>query len=864
MRWGPGPVFHFECLATSRRWQTYAVRSFGVVALLVAMGTIAFSRNAMDVGNSWRDYAQLGESYFYAMIGVELALVMLAAPAATAGAISLDRARGTLAHVLVTDLSDVEIVLGKLGARLLPVLGLVAYSWPVLAISSLLGGIDPIALVLAFAVIVAVGVFGCTLALALSVWARKTYEVILATYTVWILGLLLWPIWLGLMHAGVLGPLPPWTLLFNPFYVAFAPYAAPGKLEFSDYLGFFGVTLAASALLTILAVRRMRPVARRGSIDARRGPRLGLLGRVSRWLPGPSLDRNPVLWREWHRSRPSPWMMVLLTLLMGTTGVLCLGGAIAFWKNGVDFLTGNTWEMAGVYSYLLHVIFGLLMLSAIAPTSMSEERQRGSLDVLAATALSTRDIVVGKWLGTFRLAALMAVGPGLLALATATAREASSVAIAPGMPPEYYRMIPLGGRIFGVLVVIATILAHGALITSIGLALAVWIRRQSRAIALCVALFILIAAAWPTFASITIGWPVLRSRDLPSFSPIVACFKFIRTFVVRRDFLADGILWWGSFWAVEVFVLALGLLWLTVLTFDRCFDRIPDRIWRVPVRAAVVVILAGLIGAGSLVPAVGTWINGVLPHDLEGQTSADLLGYAVALAIGLVLVVAVPAKSIATGSPRPAPAPEAAQTAPRRNLILRRWWESFRLVLLLAIGPAILALALATAHRTILPVTKATTLPSGGQTFTWVEPDPAEANVERIGEVRLAPRLASAALLIVTILAHGAAAVSVGLALALAIERPRRASALGVGLIVAVIVVLPLYISAVTGTDLARRDGMWNFVIAAESLLAPLLTRIEPHIREILARAMTWDVIITLFAAGVLGWTIRPGRRRAA
>ena len=38
-------------------------------------------------------YAMLGESYFYAMIGVELALVMLAAPAATAGAICLDRAR---------------------------------------------------------------------------------------------------------------------------------------------------------------------------------------------------------------------------------------------------------------------------------------------------------------------------------------------------------------------------------------------------------------------------------------------------------------------------------------------------------------------------------------------------------------------------------------------------------------------------------------------------------------------------------------------------------------------------------------------------------------------------------------------------
>ena len=59
------------------------------------------------------------------------------------------------------------------------------------------------------------------------------------------------------------------------------------------------------------------------------------------------------------------------------------------------------------------MIFGLLMLAAIAPTSMAEERQRGSLDILAATALSTRAIVIGKWLGTFRLVLLIDHRPGI-------------------------------------------------------------------------------------------------------------------------------------------------------------------------------------------------------------------------------------------------------------------------------------------------------------------------------------------------------------------------------------------------------------------------------------------------------------------
>ena len=108
---------------------------------------------------------------------------------------------------------------------------------------------------------------------------------------------------------------------------------------------------------------------------------------MTRWLPGPSLDRIRAP-REWHRSRPSRWMTAILVLLLGVTGALCIVGAGAFWKNGVTHRFGATWEVAGVYSYLLHVIFGLLMLAAIAPTSMAEERQRGSLDILAATALS--------------------------------------------------------------------------------------------------------------------------------------------------------------------------------------------------------------------------------------------------------------------------------------------------------------------------------------------------------------------------------------------------------------------------------------------------------------------------------------------
>ena len=55
MRWGLGPVFIYECVTSSRRWQTYLARSFGVSVLLAAMTTIAWANDAMVAGNRRRN-----------------------------------------------------------------------------------------------------------------------------------------------------------------------------------------------------------------------------------------------------------------------------------------------------------------------------------------------------------------------------------------------------------------------------------------------------------------------------------------------------------------------------------------------------------------------------------------------------------------------------------------------------------------------------------------------------------------------------------------------------------------------------------------------------------------------------------------
>ncbi len=569
MRIGTGPVFAHERIVAARRWQHYAARSFLVAALLTAMAVIASDSTTILTGNPVRAYAGLGERYFYGLIGVELAIVMLAAPAAAAGAICTDRARGTLDHILVTDLSDAEIVLGKLGARLLPVFGLVACSWPVMAISSLLGGIDLFALALAFAIIVAVGVLGCAMALALSVWARKPHEVIIAVYACWTIVLVAYPAWYGIAGTGAIGNPPYWLLAANPFYLAYTPYLAPSTTAWWACSRFLLASAAASFALILLAVWRMRPATLKVRSRGERSPRLGLLGRLTRMLPAPSLDRNPVLWREWHRSRPSAWMTILVGLTLGATTVCCIVGALDAWLLGLMPGGGDAALYTGLWSDLIQVGFGLLILSAVAPMSLAEERQRGSLDVLLATPLRTRTIVLGKWMGTFRWVPCLAIGPGIMALALATAGPPAQV-ISPPVPD-----LSIPERLFGVGLFVATLLIHGAAIASIGLLLATVIRRQSRAIGIGVILFLLVTIGWP-FLVFNTTRTIGPHTPAAALSPVMVAMDFVDGLAFRtihfRSYMSSVILW-----DILVALVAIVLLEWTVRTFDRCLGRMPER-----------------------------------------------------------------------------------------------------------------------------------------------------------------------------------------------------------------------------------------------------------------------------------------------
>jgi hypothetical protein len=563
--WDRNPILVFEVWAAARRWQTFLVRAGFITCLAVALAVVWLkmsSRNLPPV----QLMASVGEYFYLALTGTQLALILLAAPAATAGAICRDKAQGLLTHVLVTDLRAWEVVLGKLAARLVPVLALLLGALPVLFLASLLGGIDDTALFGAFLVALGVLLFGCAVAFTLSLFAHRTHEALLGTYLL-ITGLLLTPpIWDHLNRGA-----PPWVWRLSPFWLTFAPYNLPSAKgwRLADAWWFLLGCGTCAAVLVALAGWRFRAVVLNPVVRVRRrGPALQWPGFVRRWaarLPGPGLDANPVLWREWRRPFPSVWSRVLWYAFVGLAAGFGLLAAI----EGAD--PGARPKMLLIFNNGLTAALGLLFLTVLAVTGLAEERARG-MDELLSTPLASRAILRGKWWGAFRRVLPVALLPTLVTAVTcagllwahATGRASRPVVWAPPDPALLLYPAPL---------TLLAITAYGWGFTSLGLYLAVRVQRMGRAIALAVGVYVLIAAGWfflmvattngdtgPAWATLSPFWGSLYPLMLVERHGTDAVRVFVAVFGWSAFyFAAGGVLWWR-----------------TVANFDRCLGRVPE------------------------------------------------------------------------------------------------------------------------------------------------------------------------------------------------------------------------------------------------------------------------------------------------
>jgi ABC-type transport system involved in multi-copper enzyme maturation permease subunit len=97
--------------------------------------------------------ARIGQEMFAALILLVTLLVVLLAPAFTAGAISLEREKQTLDMLVATPISSVSIVVGKLLSALTYVFVLIAASIPMTAMVFVFGGVAPDDVIRAYVVL---------------------------------------------------------------------------------------------------------------------------------------------------------------------------------------------------------------------------------------------------------------------------------------------------------------------------------------------------------------------------------------------------------------------------------------------------------------------------------------------------------------------------------------------------------------------------------------------------------------------------------------------------------------------------------------------------------------------------------------
>ncbi|HQR06111.1 MAG TPA: hypothetical protein PLN21_04770 [Gemmatales bacterium] len=140
-----GPIFAKELVEMARRWRYYQNRVlFGglvLIVLLIVYQNWGF-RIAMTGGLTTASLAKMAEVFFLSYLWVQYLTVFLFVPFFLTGVISGEREQKTLDLLFTTQLSNREIIFGKLGSRVVSMLMLIVSGIPIVALTMLFGGVN--------------------------------------------------------------------------------------------------------------------------------------------------------------------------------------------------------------------------------------------------------------------------------------------------------------------------------------------------------------------------------------------------------------------------------------------------------------------------------------------------------------------------------------------------------------------------------------------------------------------------------------------------------------------------------------------------------------------------------------------------
>jgi ABC-type Na+ efflux pump permease subunit len=449
-----GPIFTRELVTAPRRGQHFVYRTVYGLALFVLMCTAWFVLTGTQIIRSIQDVARFGSILFLILAPLQLALMTFLAALRSASGVAQEKDKKTMLLLLMTRLSNHELVLGKLLASLLDVLVMLASAAPIFLLLTLFGGVSTEQVgrvfLVTLATVLAAGSLGSTVALA----REKTFQSLSLTALVLFTWIGLWEAVGALFGERVVG-----GVSVSAIVAAASPLQAilAAAQPFRDAQGWLGggapfvaVALAISAGLNGLAIWRLRiwnpgrelfqtakegetasiwgvehdlaagakepkdqrpaesvsaEAARAGHVDAR----VRKIDQQSR-----EVWDNPVLWREmctWAYGRK----VIAIRLGYLLLAALAFAGLYSTIHSGAAFARASESIIPPTAMPLApFFLVSLVIVNALSVTSITNERDGGSLDLLLVTDLSPKEFIFGKMLGVAYVTKEMLAAPLVL------------------------------------------------------------------------------------------------------------------------------------------------------------------------------------------------------------------------------------------------------------------------------------------------------------------------------------------------------------------------------------------------------------------------------------------------------------------
>lgn len=392
------PIVDRELRVAARRPATHWLRAAAALALtLVWFGLMLANQQGGQ-------QAQLGHNLIRALSLLAFGCALVAGVFLTADCLSAERREGTLGLLFLTDLTALDVALGKLAATSLHACYALLAAFPVLGLPLLLGGVSGVEFARLVLVLALTLFFSLAAGLCVSAVNRETRAAMGGTFILLaaLSGILPAVRWMLPKGAYTLDPFLFWPSPGYLYWQAFDTHYGPAR--------FWGSAAVIGGLALLFVVLACVLLGR----NWRESKSAGLVKRAAtvRKLPGGPDEKNPYVWLASRLTTSGRWAKIFPAVL------------VLIWLVATLLASGSRREecfiIAFIAAYVLHT-YWKCALAIEATRRFSEDRASGALELLLSTPLPPATILAGLRRSlarsfTQRFAVICAVNLGLVLL----------------------------------------------------------------------------------------------------------------------------------------------------------------------------------------------------------------------------------------------------------------------------------------------------------------------------------------------------------------------------------------------------------------------------------------------------------------